>query len=101
MGAEQMDYKKLLEPYGENGRTLEGQILWLKKKGLDETTIMEAIENVYFLLDQGKQFENGHEFDMFLLETARSIAIKRASVLIDNIQGSVIGRFFKGMFKKK
>ena len=96
-----MDYKKLLEPYIEDGRTLEGQILWLKKKGIDESIVMKAMENVYFQLNQGKLFKNGHDLDMFLLEIARDMAINQAKELMEKIQGSVVGGFLKGMFKKK
>lgn len=95
-----MDYKKLLEPYRENGRTLEGQVLWLKKKGFDETVIMKAMENTYFQLSQGKQFEDGNSLDQYLLETARGVATVQALELVSKFQGSVVGRFFRGLFKK-
>lgn len=65
-----MDFTKLLGPYSENNRTVEGQIAWLKKQGYSEYVIEEAITSLYNELDAGRIFQDGHELDQRLREIA-------------------------------
>ena len=90
-----MDFAKLCEPYKENGRTPQGQIKWLTSKGIPKDKIDQAMLVVYDEIDRGKIFENGHEFDRYLLETAQGL--HKAS-LDDEVQK--LQRFFDG-FKSK
>lgn len=67
-----MDFKALLEPYSENGRTIEGQIKWLQKKGLHQESIDLAMLDVYGEIEKGKSFANGTALDHYLLAAAIS-----------------------------
>jgi hypothetical protein len=66
-----MDFDKLIEPYSENGRTLGGQINWLLKKGIPQTSIDYAVSSLYKRLDCGEIFKDGHELDTELLNIAK------------------------------
>lgn len=67
-----MDFKELLKPYSENGRTIGGQINWLAKEfGLPQNSIDYAISNVYGRIKGGAIFENGKALDMEILRVAR------------------------------
>src|SRR3972149_4043344 len=68
-----MDFKKLLEPYSENGRTVEGQIKWLTSKQILREYIDLTILKVYNELESGKTFEDGHALDRYLFDTAKAI----------------------------
>jgi uncharacterized membrane-anchored protein YjiN (DUF445 family) len=68
-----MDIKKLLEPYSEEGRTVDGQIKWLLGKGITRDHIDKAILTVYDEIERGKVFENGHALDRYLLEVAQKL----------------------------
>jgi hypothetical protein len=67
-----MDFIKLIEPYNENGRTLEGQIKWLEKQGLSQGAIDYSITNVYKRLENGEVFVDGKELDIELKRVAVS-----------------------------
>lgn len=66
-----MDFDKLLEPYGENGRTLHGQIQWLLKNGIPHASIDYAVLAIYKRLECGEKFNSGHELDRELLAVAQ------------------------------
>jgi len=68
-----MDFKKLLEPYSENGRTIEGQIKWLTSKQILREYIDLTILKVYNELESGKKFEDGHALDRYLFDIAKAI----------------------------
>jgi hypothetical protein len=65
-----MDFIKLIEPYNENGRTLEGQIKWLEKQGLSQGAIDYSVTNVYKRLESGEKFTDGKELDIELKRVA-------------------------------
>ena len=68
-----LDCKKLLEPYSENGRTVEGQVKWLTKKSIPPDVIGIAIKSVYSEIANGKIFADGHELDRYLLDIASKL----------------------------
>lgn len=65
-----MDFQSLIKPYSENGRTIEGQMKWLQKKGILQDSIDLAMLDVYSELEKGKSFENGTALDHYLLSKA-------------------------------
>src|SRR3972149_3690460 len=68
-----MDYKKLCEPYAENGRTPEGQIAWLTKKSIPKAIIEQAMLYTYDEMERGRAYENGHELDRALFARAQTL----------------------------
>jgi hypothetical protein len=66
-----MDYTQLLAPYSDNERSLGGQIKWLVKKGIPQSSIDYAISSVYSALANGKTFSDGNELDQELLAVAK------------------------------
>jgi hypothetical protein len=68
-----MDYKKLLEPYAENGRTVEGQVTWLTKKGIAKTYIDQALIFVYDEVERGKVYPSGHDLDRALFTKSQEL----------------------------
>lgn len=67
-----MDFDSLLKPYDENGRTIKGQIKWLMKNGLPQTSIDYAMSAVYKRLESGETFPNGHDLDNELKRVAQT-----------------------------
>jgi hypothetical protein len=67
-----MDFKKLLEPYNQNGRTIEAQRLWLAKKGIPPDIIDHVCVEVYREIEQGKTFIDGTDLDHEMLRRARN-----------------------------
>lgn len=68
-----MDYKKLCEPYSENGRTPEGQRIWLIRKGIPPSIVDQAMILVYDEVERGRTFDNGTHFDHQLLLKAQEL----------------------------
>ena len=69
-----MDYTKLLAPYSEDGRTIEGQIRWLADKyQIPRNFIDQALMSVYDEVERGKKFTNGHDLDRYLLSVAHGL----------------------------
>jgi len=66
-----MNFDKLIEPYKEDGRTVQGQIKWLQSKGIPQDKIDQAILHVYDEIERGKIHEHGHALDRYLLEVAQ------------------------------
>lgn len=67
-------FEELIEPYVENGRTVEGQILWLRnRKGFAPNYAEQAIQEVYAEMDAGKTFVDGNELDQYILAKATEI----------------------------
>lgn len=66
-----MDFKVLLEPYKENGRTIEGILKWMISKGVARNFIDMAILRVFGDMENGTTFPNGNELDQFLLKVAK------------------------------
>lgn len=85
-----MDYDKLLEPYYENGRTTEGQVRWLQKKGFPDHIIEEAMSGLYLELDRGKHFVNGHALDRELLAKAEELKKFERRLLVDRSRERLI-----------
>lgn len=69
-----MNYEKLLEPYKENGRTAEGQVTWLLKKGLSKASIDQAMIEIYDGVERGQKYLTGHELDRALFDRASALA---------------------------
>jgi hypothetical protein len=67
-----MDLRALLEPYSEDGRTVEGQIRWLHGiKGIPREYVDKAILTVYSDMEKGKTLGSGHALDAALYEMAK------------------------------
>lgn len=80
-------FDELLEPYKENGRTVQGQMDWLRnKKGFAPNIVEQAIEEVYTELEQGRTFDNGHDLDQYLLEKAKEIRTEDFVASIERMQ---------------
>jgi hypothetical protein len=90
-----MDYQKLLEPYAENDRTLEGQMVWLQKKGFSQIIIETAVRAIYGRLEEGEKFENGHALDRELFSVATELSKEEAKLLVKNLDRYVDGGRFK------
>lgn len=69
------EYRKLLEPYSEDNRTIEGQVHWLIKKGFTMPQVHAAMEKVYSEIVGGRTHENGHALDQHLLATATDLML--------------------------
>jgi hypothetical protein len=68
-----MNFKELLEPYKENGRTIEGQIKWLNSKGIARNFIDQAILKVFSELETGTKHSDGNALDHYLLQVAKDL----------------------------
>jgi len=68
-----MDFKELLKPYEENGRTIEGILKWLISKGVARNFIDQAILRVFGDMENGTTFPDGNALDQFLLKVARDL----------------------------
>jgi hypothetical protein len=67
-----MDLRKLIEPYGEDGRTVEGQIKWLcGPKQIPKEFADKAILSIYAELEKGMTYESGHDLDQALYAAAK------------------------------
>jgi hypothetical protein len=89
-----MNFSELCKPYEENGRTPQGQIKWLQSKGIPQDKIDQAMLHVYNEMEQGRTFENGHEFDRYLLETAEGFHKSDLNLHIERME-----KFFDGLLK--
>lgn len=74
-----MDFEKLLEPYKENGRTIEKQIQWLTGKLIPRNFIDQAVLRVFGDLENGTTFTDGNALDQFLLKVARDLYTEEVS----------------------
>lgn len=90
-----MDFEKLLEPYSENGRTIEGQILWLQKKGFSQVIIETATRAIYKRLESGEKFGNGHDLDRELFAVATDLAKEESKLLVKSLDRFIEGGRFK------
>jgi hypothetical protein len=87
-----MELNKLLEPYSEDGRTIEGQVKWLLNKGIPKDHIDKALLSVYADLEKGKTFESGHHLDHELLRVAKDSHTSEITEQIAKLES-----FFNGL----
>lgn len=66
-----MNFNTLIIPYNENGRTIGGQIKWLKGKGIPDNIIDHVMTSVYKEVEDGKKFDSGSLLDQYLFKVAR------------------------------
>jgi hypothetical protein len=96
-------FEELLEPYKENGRTIKGQMDWLRnRKGFAPNIVEQAIAEVYTEIDKGKSFADGNELDQYLLAKAKEIREEDFTASIDRMQkrlSSVIAKQPTGRWK--
>ena len=103
-----IEIEKLLEPYCDGGiRTIEGQMIWLQKKGFPQPAIEQAMQEVYLEVHHGKSFENGRELDHYLHEKAQRLwneelqdATRRIKRHLSNLIGEMEGRVDKHRYIK-
>ena len=81
-----LNYQVLLKPYSEDGRTPEGQIKWLAKKGIAQNVIDQAMLFVYDELSRGKVYKDGHELDRYLLGVAQSLVSNEIQATRENLE---------------
>ena len=81
-----MDYNELIKPYSENGRTVAGQIVWLRKQGFTDSEIEHALADTYLEVKNGKTFENGHELDRYLLSVAQAVRLEEVDAVRERMQ---------------
>lgn len=89
-----MDFKKLIEPYQENGRTPEGQMKWMLSKGIPQANVDQSMLYVYNEIEGGKKFKDGHELDRYLLERAKEFQQSDVEANVQRLQ------YFFGKFKE-
>ncbi len=90
-----MDFKKLIEPYQENGRTPEGQMKWLLSKGIPQANVDQAMLFVYNEISGGKTFPSGHELDRYLLTKAQEFQKGDVEANVQRLQ-DFFGKFKEG-----
>jgi hypothetical protein len=81
-----MDFKKLIEPYSENGRTVEAQRMWMETKGIPENIIDHVLIEVYKEIEEGRTFTDGHELDHELLGRAKVHVIEEKEQLTKRLE---------------
>lgn len=83
-------FEELLEPYKENGRTIAGQITWLRiKKGFASNVVEQAIQETYIEMDQGKTFTDGNELDQYILAKCKAIREEEMVASIERMQNRI------------
>lgn len=90
-----MDFKMLIEPYRENGRTPEGQMKWLLSKGIPQANIDQAMLYVYNEIEGGKAFKSGHDLDRYLLDKAKEFQQSDAAANVKRLE-EFFGKFKAG-----
>lgn len=98
-------FDELLEPYVENGRSIAGQITWLRfRKGFPPNIVEQAMQEVYTEMDQGKTFADGNELDQYLLAKAKEIREEDIKASIERMQHRITSltapKFEGGRIKK-
>lgn len=69
-----MNFKELLEPYKEGGRTVEGQIKWLSgRHQIARNFIDQAVLQVFSELESGATHDDGNALDQYLLKVAKDL----------------------------
>lgn len=83
-----MDFETLLKPYSEDGRSVEGQIFWLSRKGLfSDDVINQAILNTYReIQEEGRTFDDGHHLDRYLYEKCWELSRNKMKKRKDDLQ---------------
>ena len=83
-------FDELIAPYIENGRSVEGQILWLRnKKGFAPNYAEQAIQEVYAEMDAGKTFADGNELDQYILARARDVRKEDIMASLERMQNRI------------
>jgi hypothetical protein len=83
-------FEELLEPYKENGRTIAGQIAWLRtKKGFAPNIVEQAIQETYIEMDNGKTFIDGNELDQYILAKCKAIREEDYVSSIERMQNRI------------
>ena len=96
-------FEELLEPYKENGRTIQAQMNWLRnRKGFPPNIVEQALQEVYMEMDKGKSFADGNELDQYLLAKAKEIREEDFTASIERMEkrlSSVIAKQPTGRWK--
>ena len=93
-----LNFNELIGPYSANGRTLKGQIRWLRKKSISPNAIEAAIQYVYAGLHTGElKYESGHELDRALFDKAVELQSEEDEIILQRLERVNIpgGRFKK------
>jgi hypothetical protein len=83
-----MDFKALHEPYkDEASPSVEVQIKWLKKLGIPDHVIDQAMITVYTEIEQKeKTFATGAELNLYLRDTARRLHTEELGAYIKHLE---------------
>ena len=92
-----INFQELIKPYSENGRTVEGQITWLRSKGFSSAVIESALQDIYVGLHQGVTYPDGHELDVALLNHTHELANEESRIIMQRLERVNLpgGRFKK------
>jgi hypothetical protein len=82
----ELNFDELLRPYVENGRTLEGQIRWLRKKGVPPLVMERALQDIYLGLHSGVAYPSGNDLDQALLQRSIELMDDETEILIQRLQ---------------
>ena len=82
-----LNFEALIRPYSENGRTIEKQIRWLRKKGVAPLVIERAVQDIYSGLHLGTtKYENGHDLDQALLQRSIELMDDETELLLRRLE---------------
>lgn len=81
-----LNFEALLKPYTENGRTIEGQIRWLRKKGITPFVIERAVQDIYVGLQTGVTYPSGYDLDQALLQKAIALMDEETEIILQRLE---------------
>jgi hypothetical protein len=80
-----LNFEALIRPYIENGRSLEGQVRWLRKKGIHPHAVEQAIQEVYTGMQLGKVYQDGNDLDYALLHRGIELMDDETQLILQRI----------------
>ena len=83
-----MDFKALHKPYkDENSLSPELQVKWLRKFGIPDHVIDQAMISVYTEIEQKeKTFATGAELNLYLKDTAKKLHVEELGTYIRHLE---------------
>jgi len=80
-----LNFEALIRPYIENGRTIEGQIKWLRRKGIHPYAVEKAILDIYTGMQLGKVYQDGNELDQALLQRGIELVDEETALILQRL----------------
>lgn len=81
-----LNFEALIRPYMEDGRTIKGQIRWLRKKGITPFVIERAVQDIYVGLQTGVTYPTGHDLDQALLQRAIVLMDEETEIILQRLE---------------